>query len=499
MPEVRDEARPDDAKVWRVVEAVVSRFADRPGLGALVLLAFSTAGCVAPDAGYADVRALTAERLSKEVRWYEHDATGPAAERTNTLLAQPLSADAAMQIALLNNQQLQAEFDELGIARSRMVAALALPNPTVDAALRFRDNSSADPTIDVDALIDLTDLIFVPFRGRAASAALDATQAAVAGRVLDLAYETRIAFYGYQAAEQALELRRTILSALRASFEVTERLHAAGNITDLTYASERATYEEARVAYSAAQTDVQARREEVNVSMGLWGPRAAHWRVEGRLADPPVAEPDVGRLEARAIERSLDLELSRRRFAAAAKRANLERARGWIPELQAGVSAEREGVEEGGWSVGPAVALELPLFYQGQGEAGAALVEMRQEQKRFADTAIRIRAAARSAATRLVDAAKSAGYYRTVLLPLRQQVVDESQLQYNAMTIGVFQLLQARRDQIETARAYVDALRNYWVARADVEQLEAGRLPLASSDVPSQGAGSENPRATGSH
>ena len=73
-------------------------------------------------------------------------------------------------------------------------------------------------------------------------------------------------------------------------------------------------------------------------------------------------------------------------------------------------------------------------------------------------------------------ATKSAAYYKSVLLPLRQQVVDETQLQFNAMAVGVFQLLQAKRDQIETGRSYVETLRDYWITRAELEQLLAGRL-----------------------
>ena len=46
-----------------------------------------------------------------------------------------------------------------------------------------------------------------------------------------------------------------------------------------------------------------------------------------------------------------------------------------------------------------------------------------------------------------------------------------------AMSVGVFQLLQAKREQIAAAAGYVDLLRDYWSLRAEVEQLAAGRLP----------------------
>ena len=101
---------------------------------------------------------------------------------------------------------------------------------------------------------------------------------------------------------------------------------------------------------------------------------------------------------------------------------------------------------------------------------------MRRARETYKDTALRIRAAARSATSRLTAARTNANYYRTVLAPLRQQIVHDTELEYNAMAASVFQLLQAKRDQIDTARAYVEELRDYWLARAEVEELAAGRL-----------------------
>jgi outer membrane protein TolC len=182
-------------------------------------------------------------------------------------------------------------------------------------------------------------------------------------------------------------------------------------------------------------------------------------------------------LEAESVRRSLDLELAKQRFAAAAKRANLSRAAGFIPELRAGVSAERHEY----WGVGPAVEVQVPLFYQGQGEVGVAEAERRQQENVYADTAVRLRAAARVAAAQLTAARDRVTYSRDVVLPLRQKVVEETQLQYNAMLVGVFQLLQAKREQIEAGATYIDQLREYWTARSNVEQLLAGRVARASA------------------
>lgn len=454
--------------------------------GAALFTAALSVACVPTDAGYQDVRRTTSARIQREVRWYEHDSSRAAEKKTQQLLARPLTVDAAVQLALLNNQGLQAAFEELGVARGDLVGALRLPNPEVEAALRFHDGSTP-PEIEVQATLELTDLLFLASRNGIADAGMDAAKASVAGRVIDLAFDVRVAFWEFQAAAQTFDLRRNILQALRASFDAAQRLHEAGNVTDLSLANEQALYEEARIAYARSEAELLGRREELNARMGLWG-WTAQWKVEGRLPEPRAIAPLLDKFEQRAIERSLDLELIRHRYEVAAKRANLATARGWVPELRAGVAAEREHDDEQGWTLGPTASLEVPLFYQGQGESAAAAAEARQQRKLYADAAVRIRSAVRSVSSRLQATTDSADYYKRVLLPLRERIVSGTQLEYNAMSVGIFQLLQAKRDQIETARAYVELLRDYWTLRAQAEQLLAGRLPRGASSLGAPGA-----------
>lgn len=185
-------------------------------------------------------------------------------------------------------------------------------------------------------------------------------------------------------------------------------------------------------------------------------------------------------VESKAIENSVDLSIIRHRYAAAAKRANLATADGWLPELKAGATVERE---EGEWSYGPLAEVQVPLFYQGQGEIARAQAEMRRQRQLLAAQATQIRAAARAVATRVAATRDRAVYTKTVLLPAREQILNQTQLQFNAMSVSVFQLLMAKRDQVETARLYVESLREYWTARAELEQLRSGRLPRTSPFV----------------
>ena len=145
-----------------------------------------------------------------------------------------------------------------------------------------------------------------------------------------------------------------------------------------------------------------------------------------------------------------------------------------FPESSLVAGAERE---EGAWKIGPSIEFPIPLFDHGQGHFGRSAAELRRAQQEYYALGVRVRSTARLVQERLQGAEDRARYYRDILLPLRERIVHETQLQYNAMQLGVFELLRAREQQIQAAMAYVDTLLDYWLARTDLEQLLSGRLP----------------------
>jgi cobalt-zinc-cadmium efflux system outer membrane protein len=435
-------------------------------LKALSALALLLVGCVSETAPYHDVQKVVAGRTGHEVRWSHLD--GEVSETTREALSHPLTAEAAVKVALLNNAELQAAFEELGVARAELVSAWAFPNPSADVAVRFRKEHSA--TIDFSATLSLSELILLPLKVGSQNAELDAAKLEVAGKAMDLVLQVRSAYYAYLADVQLIELRQSALDALAAAATTAKALHEAGNITELEQQNEQVLFEEARLNVAAAQANVTGSRQRLTTLLGLWG-KEDQWKAQSRLAEP--GDFQLADLEGQAVRNSLDLQIVRHRYTGAAKGANVAMASGALPEIKAGVAVEREDDE---WSYGPLVAVEVPLFYQGQGETARAKAEMRRQGQLLQARAVEVRAAARTAVARVTAARERAAYFKDVLLPTRERILKQTQLQYNAMSVSVFQLLLAKRDQIETAQKYVEALRDYWTARAEAEQLRAGRL-----------------------
>ena len=441
---------------------------------ALLLLACATQSTAGDTAS---IRQLAQTRAEIELPLDVLDSEQDGLEREALqLLSRPLTANTAVRIALLNNHNLRAELQTLGIARGQLVQATVLPNPEFDVAARFPTQGGGQATWDLGVGIDLTQMILRGARSKIAEAELAATRYRVASAVIDLALEVRHTFYDVLADRARVELQRSALVAFGAGYETARAMHEAGNITDLDLVTEQAAYERIRVAVAEAEADLLDSRERVNVLLGLHG-RATDWSTEERLPDVPAAPRDRENIEARAIEANLQLAEARARLDAWSSRVGLARNSGWLPDLTVGVAAE---YEDSDWEVGPQVSGTLPLFDRQQGAAQTSQAQFSELRERYVATAVAIRSAVRAAHNRLQSASERARHYREIVLPLRQRVLHETVLQYNAMQVGVFQLLQARRDELETAQMYVETLREYWAADSDLEQLLAGRLSQTS-------------------
>jgi outer membrane protein, heavy metal efflux system len=437
-----------------------------------ILLLLGGCATVPREAGFTDVQRLVADRGVMRIHWNQGTAEDQAvADAVDALLSRPLSADEAVQIALLNNRRLQATYADLMVAQAELVQAGLLANPVFEGEFKIHEGTG-DLAFEGSVVQDFIDIFQIPLRKRIAAGAFETAKLTVAGEVLDLALRTRMAYYRLQADQQMLELRQTVLEALEASYAVAQELRRAGNITELALLQERTQYEQAKIGLADAEAAMLADREQLAALMGLWGMQT-QWTLSNRLPDPPEEEVELDAVERRAIASSLELAAYRHRINTAGRRLRLTRPFAWFPEGEAGVAAEHSSEE--GWAIGPALSLPIPLFDQGQGRIATAAAQLQQARERYAAAAVDIRADARAATLRLRAARERVLYYRNVILPLRQALLEQAQLQYNAMQIGVFELLRARQQQVNAASDYIDSLRQYWIARANVQAVAAGQ------------------------
>lgn len=443
------------------------------------------AGCAVPkDAGFSDVRQMVAGRIDQRAEWdRELEVDAAVSDTVREVLTQELTADAAVQVALLSNRNLQATYEELGVARADLIRAGLLRNPILTFERRFTGQA-----LEFDVVQEFIELITLPLRRRVAGAAFEATKLRVAQAVLDLAAEVRSTFSALQGAEQMVAMRRHVLQSTGASAELAERMHEAGNITDLDLRMEQRLTRQAQLDLAMAEVEVTQQRERLNVLMGLWGSDTG-WRIAARLPDLPVAETPLQGLESLAASQRLDLAAARRDIETAAKTLGLTSALRWLPGLSGHVHLERE--PDGEQTVGPGIEILLPIFDWGQAAVPRDRALLRQKQQRYIALAVETRSEVRAAYSRMRSARDRAEFYRRTVLPLQVEILDQARLQYNAMQLNPLQLFQLKQAEIDAGREYVEAQRDYWVARAELEHSLGGRIEPRASEAP---AGTEPAR-----
>jgi cobalt-zinc-cadmium efflux system outer membrane protein len=448
-------------------------------------------GCasVPRDAGIGDVQKRVEELSGQRIAWSpEQPVEAPDGGKLRPLLEGELTVDRAVEIALAHNRGLLATLEELGVARADLIEASTVRNPVFDGEIRF----PGDPRrpLELGITQTLIDLFQLRKRRALGQAAFEAARLRVTGSVLGFASGVRADYYTLQAAQAALAQQRTITEAAEASAELARRQHDAGNISDLDLENEQALYERAKLDLARAGLDELQSRERLLADLGA---------LETLPLTLPAQAPPAEGGQERSLEEveaalpgRLDLALAQAELEAARRALPLSRSSAW-DELEAGVVHEREA--DGEKSTGPSVAIPIPIFDRGLAGRTRAAANLRRAEQRLHALTSSARSEARVARERLLEARARADYLRTVVVPRRQRILYLTQLEYNSMLRGVYDVIRARQGLSDALREQVMAVRDYWLARTGLEAAVSGVSGFSTrSPMPPMEPSASSPR-----
>lgn len=437
-----------------------SLLVSRTPLGFALLLA----GCASlpPDAPLQDVNRLTQAHTGQALAAQPLDATA-----LDAALREPLALDQAVQLALRNSRALQARLAQLGVTAAEVAEAGRLPNPGFSFSRLTR---GSEVELERGWHIDLARLLTLPLVRQAEARRLAGEQRQAAADVLALAADTRRAWVRAVAAESSLLYRRQVMEAAAAGEELARRMQAAGNFNALARAREQGFATEARLALARAEAQRLAARERLARLLSLSGTDAARLRLPEQLPELPGAAREQPDVETLALTQRLDVQAARLALEQASRQTRLAQTTRWVSMLELGSvrNSSNEAPTQRGWEV----TLELPLFGPGPLPRAEALASVAAHQA--ADTALRARSEVREAYGLYRSAWNIARQHRDEALPLARRISDEQLRRYNAMLIGVFELLADARAQVAAVSAAQDALRDFWLAEADLDQALLG-------------------------
>ena len=460
-------------------------------LGAALL----TSACVSfsPDGGMDVPTRLAKHELRGDVvHVRSEDDTARVRAHVARLIKKQLTADAAVQIALLNNRGLQAAYDELGIAEAVRVQQSLPPNPTIQVT---RLAGPAETEIDRQIVASIVSLATLPARTEIAADRFRQAQLAAALETLRVAAEARRSYIRAVAARRQVGLLEQANGAAATTTELTKRLGETGAMNKLDQARELAFHAELTTQLASARQRANAERERLIRALGLWGGDLS-FKLPDRLPAVPGKPRALPQVEQDAVSRRVDLQMARMDAETLAKSYGLTKATRFVNVLDAGYADKITRNKDTGDRThdrGFTVSLEVPLFDFGEGKLREAEATYMQAINRLAEKAVNVRSEAREAYRNYRATYDIARHYQKDVLPLRNTISDEMMLRYGAMQVDVFALLVEARQKIAVNGAAADALRDFWLASADLSAVvtgggAGGGSESASVAMPASGA-----------
>lgn len=427
-------------------------------------------------AGFANVSSQTTAAIGKRTAFAQTQAENVALTREvkSLVYRKTISAETAVQVALLNNKALQAAYANVGLSAAEAWQQATPENPVVSIGLFGLGAPELGVYRSIEALIrtNILDATTRKQRMAIADSNFQSAQLAAVSDTLSLANETRMAWIDTVAAFEAADYLKQAKATSDAGSELALRLGETGALNKAGQAREQAFNAELAGQLAQARLNATLAKERLTRLMGLWGTDVDYF-VPDALPTLPGSIGRVTNVEQKALSNRVDLRVAKLGLEAQARAFELTDQTRIVSDLElvAGFETERER-EDGNTETKTLPQLEvefaIPIFDTGKARMRKAELMYLQAANVLAERAVNVRSEARSAETAYHASYQIARHYRDVLVPLRTTVEEEGLLSYNGMITNTFELLQDVREKLSASLEAANAKREFYMAQADL-------------------------------
>lgn len=423
----------------------------------------------APFIDDGSVSDLVQERIDTSVEWHSYQNCA-IQQFIKCELQNPLSAEKAIQIALLNNPHIQALYEEVGISYANLVEAGLLSNPMFELELRYPQESHLHTNIEYLITTSILDVFLIPLRTKYAAIELEQTKLKISHEILNVAFDVRETFYELILERERRALYKNLLELAGISKEIREQQYRIGNINVLEMQSMNAKFQEAELQFLNSNKTVVALEEKLNRLLGLYDtfclklPRTLEYEKHNL---------DLCHLEETALTKRLDLQVLQMELSKLQSQLSLKE---WwtYTQLKAGIAGERD--PDGTNLIGPGFSGEIPLFNNGQAARLRLFAEIRKAEDRVDELKIKILSEVREAYQLVTIYLNIMQDYEEKFLPMYKDILASSEQLYNVMGIGIDELLESKRNEFLAFQTYVEAKKHYLIATVQLKRALDGYL-----------------------
>jgi outer membrane protein TolC len=425
----------------------------------------------AVQAEIATVSTTTLQRIENEEQQqaiYQH---------VKQRLLTPLTLETAVEITILNNKSLQAELFALGVSAAQLQQASQLPNPAI---MLTRSVSDGSYSTELEFGFNILSLLTLPKVRQLETNIFDQVRLETAQRIAGIIADTWVAYYNAVAAQELLNYAQQVHVTTGAGADLAERMLQAGNFNKLDYLREQSLLTEATLNLVKAQQNAYISKEMLHQKLGLWQ-GSESITLPARLPDIPEQLSDWSDIGQQGIDQRLDVRLAKLKLKLVVQTAGLTKATRFIDAFEVEIGGNVQDSSERSYKA----VLELPIFDWGAYRVKKAEYQYQQAFNEAYATGVNARSELRQSYFNYRSTHELAQHFKHAMLPIQQQISEENQLRYNGMFISVFELIADARNQISAVTGYVNATRDFWLAKS---QLDLVMLGVPASVAENSGA-----------
>lgn len=376
---------------------------------------------------------------------------------------EPLALPQAIQILLSYSPQVRIELAQLGIADADALQAELIDNPHISIGALKPENGGRwqlDSSLSQPLLAFLTR----PLRRQMAQENVLEAQLQLQAKLQTLIAGTSDRYFAAVAAMQHCYIQQQMVAATIAKQQLALSLYRAGNISENNFLS----YDnELRLAQQQQEKRQAIAYEKRLILLNFIGLASSQpLDLVSQLPPLPIESFTHQQLLDQAKANRVDIKIAQQQLAILEKNQQLiHQQNGWR-NINVGVSAEREF--DGASNHGPEVEFALPLFNRGQGTLAKINAQKNSLDARLQQIGLDADSAIARALNRM-DSARAQIKNLEPALAVAEKRVELSNREVNFMLGSPFELLSIKRQQIQLAHEFTEALKTYWQARVQLE------------------------------
>ena len=485
----------------------------------VVLHAVVLASCakVTPQPDYDRVAGMVRERTNSP------DVFGGASNdaheaRIRELLAEGLTVDKTVQLALLNSPEFQALFDQIGASRADVVQSQLLTNPGMALTMIWPDGGGRQKIV-FNMGQELVDLWQIPVKKKIAEAQLEQAVLSVVHKGIDLATDTRSAAYKLLALQKAEAVAKENVEFVEKSIRMTEERVKAEKATTVDINRVGALLLDAQLSLLTIQRDLRIARASLARTIGLIR-QGANWTLVGDLPDTVLVPSEAEVLEY-ALTHRLDAQALAKQVEASDQQLRRQ-ILSVFPRIVAGPSVEQKDTKgvPGRNILGDTIrtsiaknkltaptiqsrdqrnlaksqiidsltgfnlALTLPIWDQNQAQIAKARFVVEQRQRELEGLLNTIAQDVEQAAIAAETAMEVLRLYHGSILPQAESNFLAARKAYEEGKQSITAMIEAQKFRMNQRLAEMNAHRELAVSMAALERAVGGRLPNLGVNTP---------------